>query len=152
MISPPRRFVAEPIGSELVSVGNAYLLRVRDLDDEDPTIELSKRNASGPSFQCRVPFPAALDGNWHHLAGVAAPGVFRLYFDGVATGCAIGDNETIVYDLGSDLWVGRHGDPAGLNHDRFDFEGNIDEVRIYTRALNDLEIAALARGAPGPVP
>ena len=30
----------------------------------------------------------------------------------------------------------------------FDFDGNIDEVRVYSRALSAGEIAALAAGQP----
>jgi hypothetical protein len=48
----------------------------------------------------------------------------------------------IVYDLGKDLWVGRHGN----GNQNWDFEGNIDEVRVYTRVLTATEIAALAAG------
>ena len=46
----------------------------------------------------------------------------------------------MLYDRGADLSVGRHGD----GQDDFDFDGNIDDVRIYTRALPPARIAQLA--------
>jgi hypothetical protein len=42
------------------------------------------------------------------------------------------------------LLVGRYADPEGGYY----FEGNLDDVRLYTRALGPAEIAALARGEP----
>ena len=44
------------------------------------------------------------------------------------------------YDRGADLVVGKHG---GGQED-FDFDGNIDEVRIYARALPVARIQQLA--------
>jgi hypothetical protein len=128
-------------GAELVSAGNNYLVRLRG----NPVgIEFSKRIVgSGAPVQCRVAQPNATDGNWHHLVGVssASEGV-RLYFDGVLR-CMLDRREAISYTgAGSDLFVGRHGN----GEDQWDFGGNIDEVRIYTRALTLAEVMALAQG------
>ena len=48
----------------------------------------------------------------------------------------------MIYDQGPDLYVGRH----GTDDPDWDFGGNIDDVRIYTRALPPAEVAALAGG------
>ncbi len=40
------------------------------------------------------------------------------------------------------FYVGRHGD----GQTQFDFGGNIDEVRVYDRALAGSEISALTAG------
>jgi hypothetical protein len=41
--------------------------------------------------------------------------------------------------------VGRHG--SGTSDIR-DFEGGLDDIRVYTRALSPAEIARLASGKP----
>jgi hypothetical protein len=65
----------------------------------------------------------------------------RLYFDGavIATNP---DGSNLVYPLGTDLFVGQHGNGVS----GFNFDGNIDDVRIYGRVLSDTEIAQLAQG------
>ena len=122
-------------GAELVSGGNAYTLRL------GPTqIEVSKRT-SGAFVDCRATVPGYLDGNWHHVVGVISPTGFTIYFDGTSR-ASCGQTQPINYSVaGPDFWVGRHGDNQGYH-----FGGEIDEVRIYTRALNSAEIAALGAG------
>jgi hypothetical protein len=122
-------------GSEVVSAGDQYALRVRSAG-----LEFAK-HTSGGFEQCRVDLGNQLDGLWHHLAGVTTPQGMLLYFDGVQR-CNNNVGGNITYDQGRDLLVGRHGNGSG----NYDFEGNIDEVRIYTRALSAAEILWLARG------
>jgi hypothetical protein len=126
-------------GSELMSAGNQYSLRVRPTE-----IEFSKRttmNGNGAFIQCRTAVPNHLDGNWHHLAGVTTPAGMKTYFDGVerCTNTVGGD---IRYDQGPDLFLGRH----GFDQTIYDFDGNLDDVRIYNRALSPDDIAWLASG------
>ncbi len=127
--------------AEVVSLGDNVIMRIR------PTsVEFAKRTTSGHK-QCWL-YPAVnniADGNWHHLAGVATANDFRVYLDGTSsTPCA--QTAPIYYlNARADLWIGRHG--LGTS-DLRDFEGNVDEVRIYTRALSAAEIARLAAGKP----
>jgi hypothetical protein len=123
-------------GAEIVSGGDQYVLRLRATQ-----IEFSKRIAGGTYAQCIVAASNHLDGNWHHLAGVTTPAGIKLYFDGVER-CSDPHGDDIVYDRGTDLFVGRH----GFNQTTWDFDGNIDDVRIYGRALSAAEISWLARG------
>jgi hypothetical protein len=122
-------------GSEIISGGNQYLLRL-----EATGLRFSKR-INGSSVQCRVDFTGHLDGAWHHLAATSTTAGTRLYFDGVER-CSDNHGESVKYDLGNDFLVGRHGDKGTL----YDFDGNIDEVRVYTRALSGAEILSLAQG------
>jgi hypothetical protein len=86
---------------------------------------------------------------WVHLAGVydgtTAPHI-RLYRDGastpVATATAAGNMTTGNGPIG----IG-----ARSSFDQHWFPGNIDDVRIYDRALSAPEIAVLAAGVPAPV-
>jgi hypothetical protein len=125
-------------GSELVSAGDNYLLRLHSAD-----IEVSKRTSSG-HMQCLGPVTNHLDGAWHHVAGVITAAAMMIYVDGVQRmSCPLA--LPILYDRGTDLFVGRHGnDTTGAAV--YDFEGNIDEVRIYARSLTPSEVAALAAG------
>lgn len=127
-------------GGELISAGNSYQLRV--LANH---IEMAKR-ISGTWTECRAVATTHLDGKWHHLAGVSTPAGIKVYFDGVPQPCPAHPGDNIVYDQGTDLWVGRHGRPE--SNQQLDFSGHIDEVRIYRRALTDSEVAALAKGHP----
>lgn len=86
----------------------------------------------------RFPMPAIDNGRWVHLAGVYDGASWRLYRDGVevsATADIVG-----AVPVAEGWAIGAQGDGDG----RF-FQGGIDEVRIYGRALTAAEIAALAR-------
>src|SRR5439155_19263471 len=64
-------------GSELVSAGNNYLLRLRPNG-----VEFSKQTPAGTK-QCIVDAPNHLNGQWHHLVGVSSATDGPLvYFDG----------------------------------------------------------------------
>jgi hypothetical protein len=123
-------------GSQLISGGNAWGLRLGSAQ-----IEVSKR-ANGTFVDCRATVSNYLDGNWHHVVGVISAGAFIIYFDGTQRGSCTQTAPISYSGTGPDLWVGRHGD----NQDQYDFGGQMDEVRIYLRALAASEIAALAAG------
>jgi hypothetical protein len=97
---------------------------------------------AGTEIYCPAAISNHLDGNWHHVAGVLSSTGMRLYFDGVER-CSNGRGESLVYSLSIGLLVGRYtaGDPST-------FDGNIDELRIYTRALSAEQVAGLAAGGP----
>jgi hypothetical protein len=87
------------------------------------------------------------DGNWHHFVMVAdkSADIVRLYMDGV---------ELSITTSSSGPWpVLNNTDPlqiGGENGSKF-FNGQIDETRIYNRALTPAEVQSLYRWAPGPV-
>ncbi|MDD5677192.1 MAG: LamG domain-containing protein [Kiritimatiellae bacterium] len=71
--------------------------------------------------------------NWYHLVGTYINGAGRVYVDGLLDGYGVGTNE----DMGvSDvpLAIGASADSADY------FDGVIDELQIYSRALTDWEI------------
>jgi hypothetical protein len=80
--------------------------------------------------------PSKLTPNqWHHLVGTIKKGKFvRVYLDGVLEG-----ESTAFYsdtaDGASPLFIGKRGDGLELN-------GQVDEVRIYDRALSPGEVQA----------
>jgi hypothetical protein len=77
---------------------------------------------------------------WHHVAAVFAPGgsTQALYIDGVKVPAGTPALSITSDPLGSNIRIGCRGDDTNY------FEGTIDEVRVYSRALSDAEITALA--------
>lgn len=77
------------------------------------------------------------DGAWHHVAMVVDPTDIELYVDGVSYGTAPHDNSFPTND--AHFLVGRQNDASVY------FDGAIDELRIYSRALSTVEVAGLAQ-------
>jgi hypothetical protein len=80
------------------------------------------------------------DGNWHHLAGIRdqQTKMLGLYVDGQLVIEEFDETESI--NSGQSIWIGDH-----LN--RY-FDGLIDDVRIYDKALTVEEIMLAMRGDP----
>jgi hypothetical protein len=98
------------------------------------------------------PDAAVFDGNWHLVAGTYDGANIHLYVDGVEVGTpkpasgigyAAPINDPAFYVDGYP--------PQASCLDQSDFPGQIDEVRVYNRALTASELQRLA-AAPGPVP
>jgi hypothetical protein len=126
-------------GSDLVNLGDDYLIRLKE-----DAIEFGKRRSdvSGMIYQLATAWDLAdaLDGKWHHLAGVISATSVNLYYDGVLR-VSRANSDPILY-RGNELWAGRD---AGGGHA---FQGGLDELRIYARDLSQAEIQQLAAGAP----
>lgn len=124
-------------GAELLSGGNQYLLRIGA-----DTARFSKRPAGASnSVQCDATgLSGHLDGKWHHLAAVQSRAGMKLYLDGIER-CTNTRGEDVRYDGGPTLFLGRHPDTAN-----YDFEGNLDDVRIYGAALSAGQVQGLAQG------
>jgi hypothetical protein len=90
------------------------------------------------------------NGQWHHIAVVFnRAGNMVRYADGAATG-----TQNSLSSLGSQSLDNTNQIRIGARHQSGDevfFNGTIDDVRIYARALSGTEIAALA-GVPPPPP
>ena len=86
---------------------------------------------------------ASVDVNrWQHIAAVFRPGQgVRFYKNGNLAG----NSSAIGYDTStSPIAVGRHPDTGVGQY----FDGRIDDVRIFNRALGDAEIQAMFQAAP----
>ena len=80
-----------------------------------------------------------IDGQWHHVAGIFDGKQMRLYIDGkkvseLATPGKLAPGKPTVGSIGA--YNGRH-EP---------FNGGIDDMRVYTGALNDEQVAQLVAG------
>jgi len=80
------------------------------------------------------PFP--LNG-WHHLAGTFVAGTLQLYLDGVLIASSNSAPATIGYST-DELRIGRLS--AAFSTYNYFFDGRIDEIRIWNRALTEAEI------------
>lgn len=84
-----------------------------------------------------VQTPASLD-TWHHAAGVLTGTRLRGYLDGVKFG---EDAATPQLAAGQAFRIGCDRDTAT---DLFFLDGELDDIRLYARELDDAEIAELA--------
>ena len=71
------------------------------------------------------------DGEWHHIAARRSGSEYKIYIDGVDTAYSTGTMSHITQNR---IGNGAHGD----------FNGKIDDVRVYNKALTAAEIKALA--------
>lgn len=89
------------------------------------------------------------DGKWHHLVGTYDQKAVRLYVDGVQIGTGTPSTAPIAYSNfnNKDLYIG---DYDGISDICTDYNGNyvgqIDEVRIWNKALNAIEVDARFKG------
>lgn len=75
------------------------------------------------------------DGQWHHIAATKDSSGTQLYVDAVAGGVRAGTYGTI--NPSAPLTIG--GESATIS----DFEGKVDDVRVYTRALSAVDVGEL---------
>ncbi len=129
---------AGPFGGFLAAAGaESYSLRVK------PTsITVSRRLGPDQWNWCDPETPGHLDGNWHHVVGVLEPTLMTLYVDGKVV-CTLNDARPQVYDDQQTFRVGRNGNGAADG----DFEGGIDDLRVYNKALQLSDVALLYQGA-----
>lgn len=85
------------------------------------------------------------DGNWHHVTGTFDGSNIRLYVDQTEIGNGTSANSVINYNLpdGNNLTVGNYINPNCSAN--YGFTGQIDEVRLWNRALSAAEISQHAQ-------
>ena len=87
------------------------------------------------------------DGSWHHVAVTVGSGGNTLYIDGVVAGVTYSNGSSANSDFFSEISevdrseIGRSR-RGGSNEAQFD--GLLDEVRVYDRALTSVDVAQLA--------
>lgn len=89
---------------------------------------------SGGGNNCHAPLTL---GVWHHIVGIFDGTLLKLYIDGVLADSRVSSAKVI--EPGGRLWIGKSdGDPQFTRGAHFC--GQVDEVRIYNRALTSDEI------------
>lgn len=79
-----------------------------------------------------------INGQWYHLAATYGDGTSKLYVDGTlkaSRGASLARNEARPIRIGSGNTEGSHG---------FDFNGCLDEVKLWNRSLSETEIGRLS--------
>jgi len=88
--------------------------------------------------------PGVWDGNWHLVAGTYDGQAVRLYVDGAEVGSGTPTNVLIAYALPYQQFdIGAYRGTCELR-----FNGDIDEVRIFNRALSAAEIQNIFATTP----
>ncbi len=92
------------------------------------------------------------NGQWHMVAGTFDGTAVRLFVDGQQAGADTPASGSIGYGLSANnnFIIGNYADPFAC-FENTNFAGDVDEVRVYGRALSASEIGRLA-AAPGPAP
>ncbi|MFK8067883.1 MAG: DUF4347 domain-containing protein, partial [Gammaproteobacteria bacterium] len=84
------------------------------------------------------------DGNWHHVVATVTSGTLRLYIDSASSGSSGGTLG--IANPSTPLTIG--GESTTIS----DYEGKLDDVRVYVRALSASDVTELYSytGAPSP--
>jgi uncharacterized membrane protein len=126
---------------EIISKGNG-INATYNIYINNGKVEMMIRSADS-NHTLKVPSSFAVnDGNWHHIVGTRSANSILLYVDGILNGIRTID-PTANIDLTNayDLVLGRRN-----SVDSAYFKGAIDEVRVYNRALDGIEVTALYTG------
>ena len=85
------------------------------------------------------------DGNWHLAAGTYDGATVRFYLDGAEIASGTASQQHIRYDLpdNSKFYIGAYRGQCELR-----FNGDVDEVRIFNRALSAAEVQSIFRATP----
>lgn len=92
--------------------------------------------------QVNEPSNTISDNNWHLITGVRSKGVIYIFVDGKLRNSKANTNSA---SPDGNLGIGQFGTSG------YFWNGLIDEVRIYNRALSPSEVSALYNFAPGPI-
>lgn len=120
-------------GSEVVSIGDNISIRLFD------TRVRGHYYTGSVWLQIESVDPVVLT-EPSHVAYVMQTGSQQLYVNGIMVANSAHANAISYTGLGGNTIVGRHGN-AGINQN---YTGVIDDVRVYSRALSAIDIAALA--------
>jgi Domain of unknown function (DUF5127)/Domain of unknown function (DUF4965)/Domain of unknown function (DUF1793)/Concanavalin A-like lectin/glucanases superfamily/Domain of unknown function (DUF4964) len=116
---------------------SAFFLQYSAADDAWAFSMLASDATSAATTRALAPLPPRA-GDWQHLVGVydSAAGQLRLYVDGIRAGAAAFSSG---WASSGSFAVGRglFGGPTDW------FSGSIDQVRVWSRALSDADVAAL---------
>ena len=105
---------------------------------------ISGTNAGGGNGWFNAP-TIIIGGDWHHMAATYDGAEAKIYIDGVldVTSPATGQINESTYDF----WIGNNSQQTGRG-----LNGMLDDVRIYSRALMDVEILGVMAGGGAEYP
>ncbi|WP_160167686.1 DUF4347 domain-containing protein [Methylomonas sp. MK1] len=127
---------ADTGGAEVISLGDNVLLRL------DAGGKIKGSYVDSGTFRFTETATTLAGTGWHHVAYTidSAAHTQTVYIDGVAV-ASTAYTTSIAYSQGSNSFIGKHGNGGTT----YDFNGKIDDARVYNRALTTAEIATLAK-------
>lgn len=115
----------------------------------EPYFYVANGNAAQPYVESPAG-PNLLDGQWHHLVGTYDHNAIRLYVDGVEAGTGTPHSAPIPYAdfTKKDLFIGKADGSIDTcpNWNNGNYVGEIDDVRIWNKALTATEVADRYQG------
>ncbi len=115
------------------------------VDTQQNLITLSK---AGEQIDQSVPFTFSVD-TWYHVVAVqnfsgGAPSDVQFYVNGTLVGTTAGDTTPYLPSYGHDASIGWVAGDAESN-----FQGSVDELLVFNRALTQSDVSTLCGGANG---
>ncbi len=110
-----------------------------------PALGLSLNYWNGASMTSTSSTPTYQGSGWHYVVATfsSIKDTFYVYVDGIVVGSSTSTANVSWSPRGANTFIGRHGN----GNTNYDFEGSIDDVRVYGRALSPNEVAALTERA-----
>lgn len=134
-------------GAEVISVGDYVAIR---LDGKHGQEGVRGFYYDGTTWRSTPTGIMAAGTGWHHFVYVVdnTHNMQKVYIDGIEKGSTAHPGSISYTGLGSHTFLGRHGNGVG----NYDFNGVIDDVRLYNWALNEQEVQDIYNTAENPIP
>jgi hypothetical protein len=127
--------LAKPLDAVSTDVSNIYDTISLTFDANQLGFETAAAPDLGDYDQASV---ALGDGAWHAVAATFDGAFKRLYVDGAMVGTMQG---VVSIDRTGPMWIGTDLDRGAINTP---FQGELDELDLYSEVLTDAQIAAIA--------
>ena len=133
-------------GAEIVSIGDYFGIRLDDANNNSGNSTAFHQAAAAKVYAAAN--RSHKGAGWRHYAAVynEHDSVFEFYIDGLLVKSEAVTNPIDWTGLGSNMQIGRNGDSLTT----LDFEGRIDDVRVFNRAVWAEEINQLYKGSKLP--
>lgn len=126
----------------IVSKTDYTVLAGYSLSMSDGKVRFSGHDGSG-SFRTTEFSSPINDDNWHHVVGICNFNIWQIWVDGILVDTF--DSGYTTGDLRTDIPLTIGYFYVGEGSDHRDFNGTIDNVRVYNRSLKENEILALSK-------
>ena len=117
---------------DILSIGNFLVLR------NSATTVMGRFYNGSAQVETAASFASGTT-NWQHVVYTFTPGTQRLYLNGILAATSSAGGAIAYTGVGTNTVIGGHGAASA----DFRFQGSIDDVRVYTRALTESDAAGL---------
>ena len=135
----------DSLSSSDMVAGKGYAWRLYGSSNNNLRFQISDTTPSGSNATGSTDVN---DGQWHHVAGTYDGASYCLYVDGVLDGSMDASGAINTWD-GYFFCIGAHYKKGDDRDPRRFFDGLIDDVRIYDKALSGRDIRQLFTFKPG---